>query len=177
MHMFITLARNNWHEEVGPIRSLAGRDNSGLLLQCASVFTWCDQTYLTPVFQNFCVGNIQINSFVLQCRPVFIYITFLWLVALVINHQSSCIGWQDNWWIGKHLEGSRHGLNELLFWNSHRTEKNHENLVKIASDPADIPTEYLTSTRLRALPLDQSAELEKEMIDEHVGLIVEKSTW
>jgi hypothetical protein len=40
---------------------------------------------------------------------------------------------------------------ELLSWNLHRTEKNHENSFKIASDPADIRTEHLTNTRFGAL--------------------------
>jgi hypothetical protein len=74
------------------------------------------------------------------------------------------------------LEGSGHGLNEFFSWCLHSIEKKHEIPVKIASDSADVHSELLMNARLRALPLDQSVELKKEMIDKHVGLIVEKST-
>jgi hypothetical protein len=49
--------------------------------------------------------------------------------SLSMISRSYSVGWWDGWWVGKDLEGSDYGLNEVLSRNFLRdTEENHGNL-------------------------------------------------
>jgi hypothetical protein len=49
--------------------------------------------------------------------------------------------------IGQHLDGSDHGLTQIISWHlPQETEKNHEKLpIRIARVPAEIRIEHLTN--------------------------------
>jgi hypothetical protein len=71
------------------------------------------------------------------------------MLPVILLHTRSIEFWYDKS-IGQDLEGSGHGLLEVLPLHIHRDteKKTHKKTVRIAGAPAKIRTEYLLNTSL-----------------------------
>jgi hypothetical protein len=93
--------------------------------------------------------------FALHCgrNKLTVSVLFCWLVDLLLGcvltlfqlHMLCWMRWEDeqNWWVGKDLEGDSHGPYEVTSWHSPRgTGKPWDILVTIADSPDEIQTSH-----------------------------------